>query len=123
MDGEKVLIQANVSDERRSDGFVIIQTFNKAQRTQVALKKLAIFWGLAIISILIPVFHFVLVPLFFCLGFFFAHRGYKSEGEVLSGTTTCSHCNTEIIVKKAELNWPITEICQGCARVVRIEKA
>ncbi|MDG0817374.1 hypothetical protein [Bdellovibrio svalbardensis] len=123
MDGEKILIQANVSDERRSDGFVYIETFNQTQKMQVALRKLALFWGLAILSILIPVFHFVLVPLFFALGFFFAHRGYKSEGQVLSGSTTCPHCHTEVVVRKAELNWPITEICQGCARVVRIEKA
>lgn len=123
MDGEKIIIQANVGDERRSDGLVYIQTFNQTQRTQVAMRKLGLFWGLAILSVLIPVFHFILVPLFFCLGFFFAHKGYKSEGQVLSGSTTCPHCHAEVTVKKAELNWPITEICQGCARVVRMEKA
>lgn len=121
--GTKISILANVSDERRTPGFVYIETFNQAQKTRVAIKKLAIFWGIALVCVLIPVFHFVLVPLFFFLGFFFAYRGYKSEGQVLSGETTCPHCGTKVIVKKAELAWPITEICQGCARVVRMEKA
>lgn len=123
MDGQKITISANVSDERRSPGFAYIETFNQAQKTRVALKKIAIFWGIALVSVLIPVFHFVLVPLFFFLGFFFAYRGYKAEGQVLGGETTCPHCQTPVQIKKQELNWPITEICQGCARVVRIEKA
>lgn len=122
MNGEKILIEANVSDERRSEGFVYIETFNQAQRTRVALKKLAMFWGIALVCVLLPVVHFVLVPLFFILGFFFAYKGYKSEGQVLSGETTCPHCGTKVTVKKAELTWPLTEICQSCARVVRMEK-
>ncbi|HEX7674066.1 MAG TPA: hypothetical protein VF412_07840 [Bdellovibrio sp.] len=120
--GTKISILANVSDERRSPGFVYIEIFNQAQRTRVALKKLAIFWGIALVSVLLPVVHFVLVPLFFFLGFFFAYRGFKSEGQVLSGETTCPHCGTKVVVKKQELAWPITEICQGCARVVRMER-
>lgn len=123
MDGQKIEILANVSDERQSPGFAYIEFFNPAQKTQVAIKKLAIFWGIALLCVLIPVFHFVLVPLFFFLGFYFARRGYKAEGQVLGGETTCPHCHTQVIIKKQELNWPITEICQGCARVVRIEKA
>ncbi|HWU43240.1 MAG TPA: hypothetical protein VN132_07380 [Bdellovibrio sp.] len=123
MSSEKIQILANVSDERRSPGFVEIEIFNQAQRTQVALKKLGIFWGIAVLCIVIPVFHFVLVPLFFFLGIFFSYRGFKAQGQVLSGQTTCPHCHAEVIIKKAELNWPLSEICQSCARVVRIEKA
>ncbi|WP_413944560.1 hypothetical protein [Bdellovibrio sp. HCB-162] len=120
--GEKVLIQANVGDERRTDGIVYIKHFSPPERMSQALKKLALFWGIALVSVLIPVFHFVTVPLFFFLGLFFARRTYKSEGRVLSGETRCPHCQTEVKVKPAELQWPITEICQNCARVVRIER-
>ena len=120
--GEKVAIEANVGDDRRTVGFVYIETFNQAQKTRAALKKLALWWGLALVSVLIPVFHFVLVPLFFFLGFYFTYRGYKSEGAVLGGSTKCPHCGAEVTVAKAALNWPISEICQGCARVVRMEK-
>ncbi|MBO9666398.1 MAG: hypothetical protein J7501_06250 [Bdellovibrio sp.] len=122
MNTERIEILANVSDDRRSEGHIIIQHFNKAEKTRTAIKKLALFWGIALVSVLIPVFHFVLVPLFFFLGFYFAHRGYKSDGLVLSGATTCPHCQNPVEIKKAQLNWPLSEICQNCARVVRIEK-
>ncbi|WP_413561303.1 hypothetical protein [Bdellovibrio sp. HCB209] len=119
---ERIEIESNVMDDRHTSGYLEIKVFNPADKTRTALKKLAIWWGLSILSILIPVFHFVLVPLFFFLGFFFARKGYMSEGQVLSGQTACPHCGTEIKVGKGELNWPVTEICQSCARVVRMEK-
>jgi hypothetical protein len=118
---ERLEIESNVMDERRTPGYLEIKIFNPADKTRTAIKKLALWWGLSILSILIPVFHFVLVPLFFFLGFFFARKGYKSEGEVLGGATSCPHCGAAIKVDKGELNWPVTEICQGCARVVRME--
>lgn len=120
--GEKVLIEANVNDERRSPGVIYVQYFSQPEKITQSLKKLGLFWAIAVACVLIPVFHFVLVPLFFILGLFFAHRSYKSEGQVLGGETRCPHCQTEIKVKPAELQWPLSEICQNCARVVRMEK-
>jgi hypothetical protein len=113
---------ANVSDDRRSEGFVEVELFHQSDRMKLVLKKLAIFWSISVLSILIPVFHFVTVPLFFFLGIFFAYKSSKSEGKVLSGETTCPHCQNKVIVKEAELQWPLSEICQNCARVLRIEK-
>lgn len=118
----RIEIQSNVGDDRRTDGFVEVQVFHQPDRMKAALKKLALFWGISIFTILIPVFHFVLVPLFFFLGLFFAHRSYKSEGKVLNGKTKCPHCQADVEIKEAELFWPISEICQSCARVLRIEK-
>lgn len=118
----RIEILANVSDDRRSEGYVEVELFHSSDRTKLILKKLAMFWGISILSILIPVFHFVTVPLFFFLGIFFAYRSSKSEGRVLSGKTHCPHCQSEVLVKEAELQWPLSEICQSCARVLRIEK-
>ncbi|KYG64763.1 hypothetical protein AZI86_11190 [Bdellovibrio bacteriovorus] len=122
MEQQKIPIQANVSDDRRSEGYVNVVYFNPAARMKEALKKLALFWGIAIVSVALPVVHFVTVPLFFCLGIFFAYRTYKSEGRVIEGLTRCPHCENEVPIKPAELQWPLTEICQNCARVVRIER-
>lgn len=118
----RIEIQANVGDDRRTEGFVEVQVFHQPDRMKAALKKLALFWTISFFSILIPVFHFVSVPLFFFLGIFFARRSYKSEGRVLSGKTQCPHCQAEVTINPAELFWPVSEICQSCARVLRIEK-
>ncbi|WII71854.1 hypothetical protein QJS83_15425 [Bdellovibrio sp. 22V] len=115
-------IKANVGDDRETQGSVQIHLSSPPERMSQALKKIGIFWGIALVSVLIPVFHFVLVPLFFGLGIFFAIRSYKSEGKVLGGETSCPHCGTKVEIKPAELQWPLSEICQNCARVVRIFK-
>lgn len=120
--GRKVLIVGNVNDERRSEGFVYIQDFSRSDRALQAFKKLGLFWGIALLSILIPVFHFVTVPLFFFLGLFFAFRSYKAEGKVLGGETFCPHCQYPVKIKPTELLWPLSEICQNCTRVIRIER-
>lgn len=114
-------ITAHVGDERHSEGTIRLHTMNSSQRMGQALKKLAMFWGIALFSILIPVFHFVTVPLFFCLGVFFFYRGYKSEGVVLGGEVSCPHCNQKVTIKPTAIEWPLSEICQSCARVLRIQ--
>lgn len=119
---ETIPILANVNDERRSEGYVEIHLFSKSEKITQAFKKLGLFWGISALSILIPVFHFVTVPLFFSLGIYFFWRSSQSEGKTLQGTTTCPHCQAPIVIKPAELQWPLTEICQNCARVVRIER-
>ncbi len=114
-------ITATVGDERQSEGTLRVHTLNHSERLMQALKKLGLFWGIALLSVLIPVFHFVTVPLFFCLGLFFFYRGYKSEGLILGGEVNCPHCSEVVHIKPANLEWPVTEICQSCARVLRMK--
>lgn len=118
----EISVQAHVNDDRRTTGILTVKQFSPAERIRNALKKLSIFWLLAMVSILIPVLHFVLVPVFLGLGLFMAVRAYKAEAWVLHGSTQCPHCRVPVEVHKAELHWPLTEICQNCARVLRIEK-
>lgn len=122
IDSEQTLaITATVGDERQSEGLLRVHTTNPSERLMQGLKKLGMFWGIAVLSVLIPVFHFVTVPLFFCLGLFFFYRGYKSEGLVLGGEVNCPHCSAVVHIRPSNLEWPVTEICQSCARVLRMK--
>ena len=118
----KIATIANVGDDKITEGFLEVHLFSPREKMQQSLKKLALFWFIALLSVLIPVFHFVLVPLFFFLGIFFAYRSSKSEGQVLGGMSKCPHCQKEVPIKKAELQWPLSEICQNCTRVLRISR-
>src|SRR5436309_10396043 len=46
-------------------GTVTIQAFNREQRWRRALAGLGKWWGIALLSVFIPVAHFLLVPSFF----------------------------------------------------------
>lgn len=119
----EIPILANVNDDRRETGVIFVREYHPQDRLMNALKKLGLWWLAAIFSVLIPVFHFVTVPLFFGLGIFMGYRDYKSLGLVLRGSTKCPHCQAALQVKRNQLQWPLVEICQSCARVVRIEKS
>lgn len=116
----EISILANVNDERRSKGRILIREFNHAQRVQAAIKILALIWGSIILVLPIPMIHFVLPPVLFFTGIFISYRTYKSTGRVLSGATTCPNCKAAIVVGNVQLHWPVTEICQECGQSVRM---
>src|SRR2546430_11483996 len=53
---------------RPTRGTVTIREFNRQQRTRRALEGLGKWWGVALLSVFIPVAHFVLVPSFVLYG-------------------------------------------------------
>ena len=120
MESTQLKVKADVNDERVTEGILEVHYFHSAERMMNALKKLVLYWLISIVSILVPVAHFVLVPLFFFLGIFFFYRSYKSQGKVLAGEVPCPHCQVVLKLNPQELQWPVSEICQSCARVVRI---
>lgn len=120
-DGQRVSILANVNDQRSSEGYILIRKFNPAQKVVAALKTLGLFWGAILLTLPIPIVHFILPPVLFFVGIFMSYRTYQSNGRVFGGETTCPHCQTVVTVGKAELHWPVTTVCQGCARTVNME--
>lgn len=58
----------------------------------LSLKKLAVFWMLAAVSLLIPILHFVLVPAFFFIGIFMFMFQYKNTHMLEAGTGSCPTC-------------------------------
>src|SRR5438874_13795365 len=76
--------EAVIGEERRVEvtGYsgrtvatVMVVSYERAQRVQRALRGLATWWGAALVSVLIPIAHFVLVPSFFLYGVYtFARR-------------------------------------------------
>src|SRR5436189_3490573 len=79
---------------RPTRGTVTIREFNRQQRTRRALEGLGKWWGVALLSVFIPVAHFVLVPSFVLYGMwqFFqrlgtAERAPGLEFPILTGVS------------------------------------
>src|SRR5512140_1627824 len=65
---------------------VRVARHDPGQRTRRALKSLGIFWGLAVVSVLVPIAHFVLVPGFFVLGIVLFVRRTSEAASVLGAS-------------------------------------
>lgn len=65
----------------------------------LSLKKLGLFWGLAMVSILIPILHFVLVPAFLIIGVYAFLSQYKNTHSLHEGSSTCPACQGRFPIK------------------------
>ena len=102
-------------------GSVTIREFDREQRVRRAAAGLGKWWGVALLMVLIPVAHFVLVPSFFAYGLwqFFQRLGTVELATDARGT--CPDCGTEQALELAA-RWrtpqPVT--CRQCHRGLRL---
>jgi len=113
-------IQATANSDKIEYGTAEVQALTKDQLFFKALTYLTASWCVAVLCILIPILHFVLVPAFFFLGIYLAVRVTKLKHLILSGTIKCPHCSHDVSLPKSAANWPHSEICQNCSSVLRI---
>ena len=104
-----------------TSGTVTIREFNRDERVRRALAGLGKWWGVAIVSVFIPVAHFVLVPSFLAYGGwqFFQRLGTVELATDAHGT--CPDCGTEQALDLAA-RWrapqPVT--CRQCHRGLQL---
>jgi hypothetical protein len=101
----------------RSAATVLVVSYDRAQRMRRALKGLATWWGVALVSVLIPVAHFVLVPSFFLYGIYAFARRLGAEEVALSCRGTCPDCGREQAFEvTGRWSLPPTTSCRYCQR-------
>lgn len=64
-------------------------------RTLGALKELALWWGLMLVTAFIPLLHLISVPVLFFFGAWRAYSRLSEERTLLTLHGTCPHCGTE----------------------------
>ena len=114
-----VLIKSN---QNQSQGFVEIQYFNTKERLKRALKWFSICFAAALISLFIPLAHFVLVPTFLLSSFIVPFYIYSIESLVIGGKGSCPKCKSDLSIEKGFNKWPLQDLCIHCKSNVEIIK-
>jgi hypothetical protein len=104
-----------------SQGELEIQNWDKSDRLGRSLKWTAILWGGALISVLIPILHFLLVPSFFIAGPIVGWLTYKTEKAVLGGKGSCPFCKAPLEIAKTAYEFPVKELCTECYSSLAIQ--
>ncbi len=95
---------------------------DKAQRTARALKTLGACWGLAVLAVLVPVLHFVLVPGLLIAGPVMALARLRERVTVLEVSGPCPGCGAPM---KLAVNQPVSTRmglrCEACHRAIDLE--
>lgn len=108
----KLILLSNESQFILLDGSLLEKRYS--ERLSSALKRFAIWLLLALVSIFIPVAHFVLVPSFFIVAFVSFFQSYKMKKKLsLNGEYNCTQCNKTLNLQK-ELASDFRFTCDQC---------
>lgn len=100
---------------------VPVRAYTGGERLLRSAKILALFWGISLLTVLIPVAHFVLVPLFFLLGPIVAMMVYKKTVSLTGGDVTCPNCHQVFSLNAGPILWPLRRNCEHCRYQLVIE--
>lgn len=100
---------------------VTVRTYDGRARAWRAARVLAICWGLAAVSVLVPIAHFLLVPAFFLAGPLLAVPKLRERASVLSARGRCPACGEERAFHvHAPWKESIAVNCGACRRGLRL---
>lgn len=106
-----------------SAGIAYIRSWSPKQRIIRALLTLLAVWIVAALAVLIPILHFILVPLLLLLGPIIASIVYTKKSAVIGGDGVCPACKEKFEVASSRDSWPLSDICSHCSERVKISKS
>jgi len=102
---------------RPTPASLVVVHFDRRQRARRAAGGLAGFWGAMVVSVFIPIAHFVLVPSFFGMGIWQFVRRLRRAELVRGAHGTCPDCGAEQDFELAGgLRFPQAVQCRTCHR-------
>ncbi len=106
---------------RPGRAWVRVVSFDRAARTRRAFGALGAAWGAALVSVFIPVAHFVLVPGFLAYGVYSFATRLGADEVALGGRGTCPDCGEEQVLDVAG-RWRVPHFisCPHCQRSLQI---
>ncbi len=107
---------------KNSRGKALAHQWSEAEKKKRAFRGLGIAWGLAVISIALPLAHFILVPGFLLAGPFAFFWIRKQEGTIIGLVAQCPFCEKALTGCRAGIEWPLRIVCAHCSEPVRIDR-
>ncbi len=120
---ETVAVTTTSLKGNTTQGSVELRSWDARERVRRALRAGGISLGLAVVSVLIPLAHFVLVPAFLIGAPIAALVAYSQETVVLGGKGTCPDCGAVLPIVRARAQWPLSDLCSHCGTSVKIRRA
>ncbi len=103
-----------------SSGEIMIQRWGKGQRVFRAIRLAIVMGIITVVVALVPIAHFVLVPLALLIGVVMTIRALYQKEVIRGGLGTCPACGKGFEIFSGAAKWPIQDRCTECQRGVVI---
>lgn len=107
-------------DGRESEGEFEVASLSTGERAKRSVKRLAIFWGIALLFLPVPAVHFVAVPGFLLVGIFMAVKTWFATRIVRGGQGVCPVCKEQLKFGTLEYKEPLKLVCPHCRNHLRV---
>ncbi len=99
-----------------------VRHWDSRQRLSRALQGLGMCWGAAVLAVLLPVLHWVLVPSLLIGGPIFAFLRYHERITVLAARGPCPACGVELLFALGQASRCRMMLrCDHCGRAITLE--
>ena len=107
-------------DDKETQGSAQRRLLEPQERLSKALKTLGILWGIAILTVFIPILHFVTVPLFLLLGIVMAVLTWIEKAIIYEAEIPCPNCQHKVTFGPEAESLPKTMRCESCSFTLEI---
>ncbi len=103
---------------------LLVKTFDPPARLRRAAKGLLGFWGAMVVSVFLPIAHFVLVPSFFFVGIWQFFKRLHAHSLVRGAHGVCPDCGAEQDFETGtRAAFPMSLVCRNCHRGLTLAAA
>lgn len=106
--------------ESTATGSVEVVHYSISERRRRALGVFVIGFLLSAASVVVPILHFLLVPLGLIITILLTKNRLNTEAIITSGAGTCPACQAPFQIMKRKFHFPFTDICEKCSRTINI---
>lgn len=100
-----------------------VQNCSRQELLPKGIKRMLKYWGIALLCILIPGLHFILVPAFFFLGIYLGFQTLKLNYKIIEGSFNCPECQKANALRDLWFKESIEPICQECGVQVTLTRS
>lgn len=111
----------SVIDQKKSKGTVVLREYDAKEKRHRIIKYGGGCFAAAILSIFIPLLHFILVPGFLIASVVMVIINNRPSN-VESAKAKCPACGVDFVISKGKPEFPIDDVCASCHHKIIINK-
>ena len=112
--GSDIPVIIRFYDGRQSSGAMTVRHVGVGLRLGRALRSLLICWVFAVVAVLVPFLHWVLVPAIGLLGPVLAVLAFRNDRQVSGGGGICPVCGAAVAFARTARPEAFSCTCAGC---------